>query len=380
LASTSVLSPQSSELICRITGLGLCTPLGETVARTWDALLARQFITNHSRAVGEYEARRVCALARRAAREAIAEAGWSAGESRDAALVVGTSKGPIEAWIPSRVGTANQLLQMVGDAHPTCLLGLSEIAASLNFIGGPRLTISTACASGLHALIRGAMLLSEGHSRVLVVGAESSLHPLFLSSFKRLGVIAPPEIGCRPFDLDRAGFLVSEAAAAVCLEKKAGGMQVERFVMGGDATHLTGGDPQGRTLRRLLASVIDNRPVDLVHAHATGTRANDAVELPAIEYSISVLSPQSSALIYSHKGALGHSLGAAGLISVVLNCMAHQHGIIPPNVRTTRPMPMERVKLSREITKLQVRRSIAVASGFGGAGAAVALASAYDRP
>ena len=272
----------------RITGLGLCTPLGATLGDTWAALLAGKFITDHSRAAGEYDAPRVCALADRAAREAVKEAGWNDGDLREAGLVVGTSKGPIESWIPSQ--------SSVLSPQHLCL-GLSGIASSLNFIGGPRLTISTACASGLHALIRGAMLLNEGYSRVLVVAAESSLHPLFLASFKRLGVLAPPEIGCRPFDLERQGFLVSEAAAAVCLEKKAGGLQVERFALGGDATHLTGADPQGRMLRRLLATVIDGRAVDLIHAHGTGTEANDAVELAAIESclsSLSVLTPSTS--------------------------------------------------------------------------------------
>jgi 3-oxoacyl-(acyl-carrier-protein) synthase len=79
--------------------------------------------------------------------------------------------------------------------------------------------------------------------------------------------------------------------------------------------------------------------------------------------------------IYSHKGALGHSLGAAGLISVVLNCMSHKHGLIPPNARTARPMPTEQAIFSSRVTERPIRRSIALASGFGGAGAAVALNS-----
>jgi 3-oxoacyl-[acyl-carrier-protein] synthase II len=454
LAFSSDLRAQSSNLPISITGLGLCSPLGETLVETWEALLAGRFITDHSRAAGEYDEPRVCSLADRAARAAIAEAQWTAGDLADAALVVGTSKGPIESWLaPQSSARLSSTLRLRPEGSlpksvlrpPSCLLGLSGIAAGLNFIGGPRLTISTACASGLHALIRGAMLLGEGYSRVLVVAAESSLHPLFVGSFKRLGVVAPPEIGCRPFDLDRAGFLVSEMASAVCLERRKasstllrpGGIHIERFAMGGDATHLTGGDPQGRMLRRLLATVIDGRPVDLIHAHGTGTKANDAVELAAIEAAtgdkrdgrsfgseplggeitvdrrkkrdgrcfesrerggevhadgereISGVDGSSGEKrdgrcfgsaanfpsVYSHKGALGHSLGAAGLVSVALNCLCHGRDCVPPNVRTRRPMEMEGVRLSTGVVRREVRRSVVVASGFGGAGAAVALRS-----
>ena len=95
----------------------------------------------------------------------------------------------------------------------------AEIAMELQAGRGPRLIFSAACASGLHALIRGAMLIHSGEAkRVLVAAAEASIHPLFLGSFKRLGLLPRPGVGCRPFDLHRDGFLMSEAAAAVCLE------------------------------------------------------------------------------------------------------------------------------------------------------------------
>src|SRR5204862_7358830 len=99
--------------------------------------------------------------------------------------------------------------------------------------------------------------------------------------------------------------------------------------LGGAATHLTGGDPEGTTLRRLLNHVVDGQPVDLVHAHATGTEMNDPIELAAIESALPA-DQDPPAILYSHKGALGHSLGAAGLVSVVLNCMSHHKGVVPP--------------------------------------------------
>ena len=93
---------------------------------------------------------------------------------------------------------------------------------------------------------------------------------------------------------------LSEAAAAVCLESGTHGpgagvqdssVQIQRFALGADATHLTGGDPEGTTLRHLLAGVIGSEALDLVHAHGTGTLANDPVELAAIESVVSTSAP-----------------------------------------------------------------------------------------
>ncbi len=186
------------------------------------------------------------------------------------------------------------------------------------------------------------MLIQTGRvSRALVVAAEASVHPLFVASFRRLGVLPPEGFGCRPFDIDRRGFLMSEAAAAICLEASEstrGLARIERFALGTDATHLTGVDPAGRTLRRLLGHVIQNHPVDLVHAHGTGTEMNDPIELATIEQALSA--GEFPTWLYSHKGAFGHSLGTAGLVSVVLNVQAHRSGIIPPNVQTRNPLPV----------------------------------------
>ena len=146
---------------------------------------------------------------------------------------------------------------------------------------------------------------------------------------------------------------------------------IDRYSVGGDAFHLTGGDPDGRTLRTLLQRVIGNEPVDLVHAHGTGTVVNDPVELAAIEASIPPGCDPPS--VYSHKGAMGHSLGAAGLVAVVINFLCHRRGVVPPNVQTREALGVGRVRLDRRMVRREVRRSVAVAAGFGGATAVVGL-------
>ena len=251
-----------------------------------------------------------------------------------------------------------------------------EVAGKLGMTCGPRLTVSAACASGLLALIRGVLMIKAGEAkRVLVVAAEASVHDLFIASFQRLGVLARAGEKCKPFDQSRCGFLMSEAGAAACLqattEGDATGVSIERIAMGADATHLISGDDRARTLRALLDDVIDGRPVDLIHAHGTGTVANDAMELNAIEDCIAAVGGIRPAL-YSHKGALGHSLGAAGLVAVAINRMCHETGLVPP-VSGGNPMPMRMVEMSKFAQKRAVKRSIAIAAGFGGAMGVVSL-------
>ena len=105
---------------------------------------------------------------------------------------------------------------------------------------------------------------------------------------------------------------------------------------GGDATSLTGSNPDAPTLGRLIADVARGQPFDLIHAHGTGTPINDAAELAA--FAAHLPDGGASAILYSHKGALGHTLGAAGLVAAALSVIAHKTGQIPPNVNTLRPM------------------------------------------
>lgn len=373
-----------------ITAWGATTVLGSHASDTFARLLAGASLDDHARVPGLAHGGRAAALAHRVARHVSA-----AGLSREAAVVVGTSKGAVEDWF-SPPPVRRDCPTSDNEAGGLSPSGLGDIAASLSrALGtrGPVLTASAACASGLHALIRGAMMIRSGEARqVLVVATEASVHPLFLSSFQRLGVLAKPGGGCRPFDRHRSGFYMTEAAAAVLLEAlepdgllpsrqvRARGdahphrpIFVDGFAMGGDATHLTGSDADARLLKHLLARVINRRPVDLIHAHGTGTELNDATELAAIEATTGDW-PQPP-VVYSHKAALGHSLGASGLLSVVLNCICHTTAKIPPNARTTHPLATQRVTIPTGVTERPVSRSIAVAAGFGGPTAVVGLRS-----
>ncbi len=447
----------------KIAGIGLVTPLGRSVDATWTALLAGQSVSDHTPLVTQASSPcgnhlnhgdlnpipagsgdipvslwndlpRVTSLAIEAAHEAMKDAGWdNIGDHVETAVIAGTSKGPVESWL-ERAPPLSQPLsnksENPNDPAGRLNFGLAEMATEIarhtGLTDGLRLTLSAACASGLHALIRGCMMIQSGQAkRVLVVAAEASVHPLFLASFQRLGVLPLPGELCRPFDVNRKGFLMSDAAAAVCLEASdLPGIYVDHYALGGDATHLTGSKSDGAVLKHLLYQVIstpglhsptvsptsDNlcyvklseglpsgghehgfiprytglpsvpsdvthrrdacdTEVDLIHAHGTGTVLNDAMELKVLE-SVSI---PTEPWLYSHKGALGHSLGASGLVSVVINCMCHRTGRVPGNVNTTQPMVHGAMKISAEAQTRRVDRSIVISSGFGGPTAVVGL-------
>ncbi len=235
------------------------------------------------------------------------------------------------------------------------------------------------------------MLLNEGVARrVLVVAVESSLHALFIANFARLGVLPPPGYGCRPFDRQRKGFVMSEAAAAIALEAPATKTPapsqpaaagpcrypaLTSFHWGGDATHLTGSDPEMATLRRLVARAANAGRVDFVHAHATGTPANDEAELNAIHGALHGRSNPRPLPVVSHKGAIGHALGAAGLVAAAISAMAHRHQLIPPTARTTDPIEIPGLSITLQPRPAEISRSILIAGGFGGAVATATLES-----
>ncbi len=358
-----------------IRGYGLVTAQGACAADTWDAILAGRTIAGHTPAPVESgdEVSRVAQLSLMAVNEAVERANWRAPQLSDrrTALVVGSSKGPIEDWIA----------QIEGRLSPRPIVGVggaaSDVGRALG-MAGPRLTLASACASGLQALVRADLLLRSGEcDRALVIGAESSLHAVFVATFGRLGVLSRTG-ACRPFCKTRDGFLLSEAAAAICLEaadfpSRSGELFIDRAGMASDAYHITGIDPQAASLRSLLKSVAGEAAFDLVHAHGTATDSNDPAELAAIDDLIA-----GAPAIYSHKAAVGHTQGAAGMIGAVLNVMMHERGQVLPNANTPDPLSAHRVTISQRSLARPVDRSLILAAGFGGAMAAVTLSGLSD--
>lgn len=344
-----------------ITACSLLTPLdnpGSHVS-TWDAIQQGQYIEStiavHNALLDpSTELDRSLRLALAVGRSALAHQP----PPRGTMLCCATSKGPVGTVLAAAEKCARGEAITESEARHIAL-GPSAMAACLSERLGIQDTHTSvaACASGSHALHRAAQALRRGEClRALVVAADASLHPLFEASFARLGILARPDANgirrCEPFSGLPTGFFISEGAAAIVLDRAPLPNHpplawLEDTWIGGDGTSLLAVDPRAAALRAGLQNMLrDTPPTDLafIHAHATGT-AHDAHELRAIR---SMVRPDIP--VFSHKRFLGHSLGAAGLVSVALSLQCHRHA----RTLAGQPIPAERT------------RSLTIAQGFGG--------------
>ncbi len=285
--------------------------------------------------------------------QALAKAGWNAEvcSQGDTALFIATSKGPVlrllEACAALHVGT--QVSENLAWHVAFGPAALQTVLTNVINPGGPVQTHVAACAGSLVAVHRACNGIKRGKfNRAIIVAADASIHPLFEHSFENLGVLAArDESGhrhCRPFDASGSGFFITEAAAAVCLQAGDGGsVEVENCLLAADATHLLAIDPAGNSLERGLRACAAGKEVAFVHAHAAGTQ-HDQVELAAIGRAC-----EAEAAVFSHKRWLGHSLGASGLLGMVISTLCHQHGELPTGQSISQPA-----------------RSITIGQGFGG--------------
>ncbi len=360
-----------------------------------------------ARAVGSVSATSFAAidpaidLAERAAREAMAQASVADGEPLPCFL--GVSKGAVHAL------TRCAQLHVRGklDAPAAGVLALGPVGLMAHHLQR-RLGITVvstpvaACASSLTALHLARLALlhpSAGrlYTRVLVLTSEAALLPQFIHSYQRLGVLPPltpsEYAGC-PLDVDRRGFLLSELAAAVVLERVDDPEQaskvkprlwLEDTAVACEDFDLVRPSPSMPALAAVAARLLNARPsgsdaeaqrqpaghIDMIHPHATGTQDQDPGEL-AIYDELWRDGPPPA--LYAAKGAVGHGLGAAGLVSLVLACLMARTSRRLPMPWLARPLPTK-MTLSPESGTLPVNSRHAVfAAGFGGhvAGAVVA--------
>jgi 3-oxoacyl-(acyl-carrier-protein) synthase len=344
-----------------ISRLALLTPFGPAL-NTWTALCGDRRLSDHT-AIGEELLDPDIALDR-SIRLALAVANRIAPPA-DTALFCGTSKGPVTTLL-SALDTlaAGGTLGESQARHVALGVGaMGPLLGERLGLTGATHTSVAACSSGLHALHRAARAVAHGECRrALVVAADASMHPLFTGSFARLGVLAPADAEgrrwCEPFGDSGEGFFLTEAAAALLIERSPVEPPlawVEQTAIAADATDLIAIDPQTRSLRAALRRAAGDGPLAFVHAHATGT-GHDAHERAAISAIAGGDVP-----VFSHKRWLGHSLGAAGLVSIALSALAHHHGRTP----TGAVVPAG-------------GRSLTIAQGFGGHIAIVALSGSLS--
>lgn len=353
----------------RITGIGSVSALGMGVDALWSGVLAGRVaikctyeyinLSTCEVPVGRAPADGVFALARAAAEEALA------GRSADA-LVVATTKGGVVHGQRFLEGTAPAAELLELPLHRVA----TRLARALR-ITGPVRTVSVACASGTVALGHALRLVRSGRAqRVLVVGADA-LCDFIVRGFASLRALS--DAPARPFDVDRSGLSVGEAGAAMVVEAGDGPALARLAGYGGsnDANHITGPSRDGSGLRRAwqlaLADAGTDR-VDLVSAHGTGTRYNDAMEGHAFA--------GLGAPVHAVKGAVGHTMGAAGLLEAIVCVRALQGGRCPPVAGLVTPDPEIDLDLVQAPRDVDARWALSTSSGFSGINAAVVLCRA----
>jgi 3-oxoacyl-[acyl-carrier-protein] synthase II len=215
-----------------------------------------------------------------------------------------------------------------------CHRPTQEVCRALK-IEGPRFTLSTACTSGAAAIGAACDLIASGRAPGAIAFGADALCQITVHGFGSLGVYSPDP--CTPFDKHRRGLNLGEGAGAMMLEPLDAALSrgaSPLAIVGGygnssDAHHLSTPDPTGAGARRAIRRALNTFPaeqVTYVSAHGTATQLNDAME------AVALASELPAAAISGQKGAIGHTLGAAGALEAIVAALAVHQGRLPPNV------------------------------------------------
>ncbi|MDY7018600.1 MAG: beta-ketoacyl-ACP synthase II [Chloroflexota bacterium] len=258
--------------------------------------------------------------------------------------------------------------------------GASEISIAFG-IKGPSRCISTACATGGHAIDDASRLIQHGEADMMIAGgSEAGIVPIFIGSLARLKALSTrndePERASRPFDKNRDGFVNGEGAGVVILEelemarRRGANIYAELVGTGSnvDAYHATKPDyeSQARCMKLALDDAgISPDQVDYINAHGTSTQLNDSAETKAIKITFGQHSQK--VLISSNKSMIGHSWGAAGAIEAVFTILAMRDNIVPPTINYEIPDPeCDLDYVPNTAREANVEFAISNSFGFGG--------------
>jgi len=359
-----------------VTGLGLVSPLGNTVAQAWAALTAGEsgagpitqfdtsgFAVQFACEVRDFQpadfidqkaARRmdrcthlVVAAARQAQQDAKLDI---AAVSERAGTAIGSALGGVRSFEQTVLQLANRGPDRVSpfsivQTLPNLPAGWVSIELGTR---GPLLAQSTACAASNMAIGDALDSIRLGRADVMFCGGtEAPVTPAAVAGFAAMRALSTrndePQTASRPFDAGRDGFVIAEAAAVLVLEElehaQARGATIYAELAGygvsSDANHVSDPDPIGTNAARAIRMALDDAaaaPADVgyVNAHGTSTPAGDAAETRTIKLAFDGAAGYPA--VSSTKGATGHTLGAAGALEAVFTVLALRHGVLPPTI------------------------------------------------
>ncbi len=231
---------------------------------------------------------------------------------------------------------------------PVCCASTANHLVTKFDLGGPKITIMTACSSGATAIGLGRDLIRSGAARAMIAGGTEPLCRMTFASFNALKAVDPEY--CRPFSGNRGGLTLGEASGILILEsladakKRGAGILAEVLGYGVtcDAHHMTAPDVGAsgavRAMREALRDAgLGPEDVDYINAHGTATPPNDLMETRAIK---EVFGPRAGRIpVSSTKSMHGHTLGASGALEAVVSVLAITDGFIPPTIHCETPDP-----------------------------------------
>lgn len=231
-------------------------------------------------------------------------------------------------------------------------MGAAQISMNLG-LRGSSMTITTACASGTHAIGESFRMIKNGHmNMILTGGAESSITPVSVAGFSSMKALSTRnddyDKACRPFDKDRDGFIMGEGAGVLVLEELNHALNRGATIYGevvgygstSDAFHITQPDPKAimatEAMRLALEEAnVSYEEIGYINAHGTSTYFNDKLETLAIKNLFKEHAYNLN--ISSTKSMTGHLLGAAGGIEAIASILAIKTGLIPPTINYENP-------------------------------------------
>jgi len=394
-----------------VTGLGLLTPVGNTVDSSWRAIVdgvsgvapierfdTEGYATRFSASVKGFEvsdwfapkeARKMDTFVHygvAAAAQAVADAGLEGADGLDLERV-GVSIGSGIGGLPNIESQYRTLLaggprKVSPFFVPSTIINMIAGHVSIRFgYKGPNLCTVTACTTGTHNIGDAARLIEYGDADVMVAGgAEMATCPLGLAGFGAARALSTrnddPQRASRPWDTDRDGFVLGDGAGIMVLEElehaRARGATVyallEGYGMSGDAYHMT--LPSGEGAARCMKAALGNAglapdDIDYINAHGTSTLAGDRAESDAIR---SVFGAHADVLsVSSTKSMTGHLLGAAGGIEAVFSVLAIRDGVVPPTINLDTPGEGCDLDYTANVKRERaVRAAMSNSFGFGG--------------
>ncbi|MEY2838830.1 MAG: beta-ketoacyl-[acyl-carrier-protein] synthase [Pseudomonadota bacterium] len=397
-----------------VTGLGLVTPVGNTVDESWKNLLAGQSgidnITKFDpsamsvRFAGEVKGFNIeDYIPAKEARhmDTFIHFGLAAGIQAvmDSGLPTGDALPPeLAERIGCLIGSGIGGLPLIEATHkeytekgprrispffvPASIINMISGHLSIKFgFKGPNLAMVTACTTGLHSIGQAGRMIEYGDADVMVAGgAESTVSPLGIGGFAAARALSSrnddPKTASRPWDKDRDGFVLGEGAGVMVLEEyehaKARGAKIyaelSGFGMSGDAYHMTAPDvygPQRSMLAALRNAGVNPDEVQYLNAHGTSTPLGDLNETNAIKGSFGAHAKKL--VVNSTKSMTGHLLGGAGGIESVFTVLALHHQVSPPTINIFNQDPeCDLDYCANEARPMKIDAALKNNFGFGG--------------